>query len=344
MPYLKEGGPMKRIAFTIVSTLIIQIVQCQNPCLPNGFGFSSQEEIDSFAINYPDCTEIEGNVWIGSEEPTDISNLNGLSEITAFGGHLTIMTNPYLTSLSGLENLSGINGSLLIALNDSLEDISALSNLNEIGGSFDFHGNNQMVNLEGLNSLGSIGSNVWVSGNKRLASFSGLGGLNSIGGYLWIGYNDSLTSLEGLENIDPLSIESISIAGNTFLSLCHVESICNYIANPVGSIEIVGNASGCDSIEEVEECCLVGIDDPIEQIQCIVYPNPLNQGIVTIDFSIVYNHFTLKCFNIFGQMVHQQEVNESEVKINISNWKPGIYLLKIIHSEADLSMAKLIVQ
>jgi hypothetical protein len=335
---------MRRIAFTIVSTLIIQIAQCQNPCLPYGIGFSSQEEIDSFTINYPDCTEIEGNVWIGSEEPTDISNLNGLSEITAFGGSLTIMTNPYLTSLSGLENLSAINGSLLIALNDSLKDISALSNLTEVGGSFDFHGNNQMIKLEGLNSLGSIGSNVWVSGNKRLASFSGLSGLNSIGGYLWIGFNDSLTSLEGLQNIDPQSIESLSIAGNPFLSFCHVESICNYIANPVGSIEIVGNASGCDSIEEVEESCMVGIESQIEASCLTVYPNPSNQDFITVIIGKIYDNLSLHCVNFLGQEVYKQVVFGKGIKIDISSWQPGIYLLIIEHDQKLVGRTKIIIQ
>jgi len=33
-------------------------------CLPEGITFTTQAQIDSFQINYPGCTKIEGNVNI----------------------------------------------------------------------------------------------------------------------------------------------------------------------------------------------------------------------------------------------------------------------------------------
>jgi len=55
------------------------------PCLPSGITFSTQEQIDNFQTNYPNCTEIEGDVII---EGNDITNLDGLSVLTAIGGFL----------------------------------------------------------------------------------------------------------------------------------------------------------------------------------------------------------------------------------------------------------------
>jgi hypothetical protein len=49
-------------------------------CLPEGITFSSQEQIDNFQTNYPDCIEIEGGVLI---EGNDITNLEGLSLLEA---------------------------------------------------------------------------------------------------------------------------------------------------------------------------------------------------------------------------------------------------------------------
>ena len=36
-----------------------------NYCLPEGITFTTQEQIDNFQTNYPGCTEIEGDVYIG---------------------------------------------------------------------------------------------------------------------------------------------------------------------------------------------------------------------------------------------------------------------------------------
>jgi hypothetical protein len=54
-------------------------------CLPEGITFSTQDQIDNFQVNYPGCTEIEGFVII---QGNDISNLDGLSVLTAVGGFL----------------------------------------------------------------------------------------------------------------------------------------------------------------------------------------------------------------------------------------------------------------
>ncbi len=35
-------------------------------CLPDGITFETQAQIDSFQVNYPGCTEVEGNV-VGNE-------------------------------------------------------------------------------------------------------------------------------------------------------------------------------------------------------------------------------------------------------------------------------------
>lgn len=57
--------------------LVISFI-CYSQCPPLDFvTFNSQAEIDAFATNYPNCTELEGI----SVEGSDISNLNGLSKI-----------------------------------------------------------------------------------------------------------------------------------------------------------------------------------------------------------------------------------------------------------------------
>ena len=56
-------------------------------CLPEGITFNSQAQIDSFQINYPNCTAIQGTVKISG---VDITNLNGLSVLSSFWEGLKI--------------------------------------------------------------------------------------------------------------------------------------------------------------------------------------------------------------------------------------------------------------
>ena len=77
---------MKNLLLLFVATLFISITAIsQSPCLPEGIIFTTQEQIDSFQINYPGCLEIEGNVLI---EGNDISNLDALYILSGIGGYL----------------------------------------------------------------------------------------------------------------------------------------------------------------------------------------------------------------------------------------------------------------
>lgn len=79
---------MKKQALFILITINISLFTIHGfsqSCLPEGITFNTQEQIDSFQVNYPGCTEIEGGVLI---EGTDIENLDGLEVITSIGGYL----------------------------------------------------------------------------------------------------------------------------------------------------------------------------------------------------------------------------------------------------------------
>lgn len=226
------------------------------PCLPYGtYYFSNQTEIDNFQSNYPDCNDIEGDVIINGLYADEITNLNGLSQITSISGKLDIEENFSITSLEGLENLKTIGGDLIIYHNTSLSSIVGLENLEEIGGSFTFRENHSQVDFMGLGNLESIGENFLVWINDSLINFSGLENLRSVGGQLKISHNSSLTSLNGLDNIEPLSIFDLEITNNPNLSSCESSGICNYLANPSGKILIYENAVGCNNPGEIASLC-----------------------------------------------------------------------------------------
>jgi hypothetical protein len=117
-------------------------------CLPGGITFTTQEQIDNFQINYPGCTEIEGDVYIGDwMSGSSITNLNGLSVLTSVGGGLYIGNNPSLTNLLGLDNLNTIGGVLWIYWNNAITSLMGLDNLNSIGGTLGIDDNDALTNM-----------------------------------------------------------------------------------------------------------------------------------------------------------------------------------------------------
>jgi hypothetical protein len=309
---------MKKLILFILGVALCHSLAFSQGCLPEGISFHTQAQIDSFQINYPGCSLIEGNVsiWGGSGYPSDINNLNGLNTISSIDSNLTIwgceslinliglenltsvggdlilngnytMTsfaglesltsiggdfwigfcygcggspelyagNPVLTNITDLENLSTIGGDLQIVDNSSLPNLMGLENLNSVAGSLYIFLNDSLTDLSGLQSLSSISGELIISDNNALTSLMGLEDLTSIEGDLRISYNNVLTSLSGITNIDPANIENLIINYNISLSNCEAQSICDYLANPNGTVDIYNNAEACNNPSQIASGC-----------------------------------------------------------------------------------------
>lgn len=356
------------------------ISQC--PCLPEGITFTTQAQIDNFQVNYPGCTEIEGNVRIGYiDNQTDITNFNGLSVVNSIGGYLRIMGNPNLVNMFGLNNLSSIvgnfetsnnetlknfegldnltiiEGNLEIGIhsdvgtgaigNSSLLDMSGLNNIISVGGSLLILANDSLLNLTGLENLTSIGMNLEIGyydffvnhyyGNPVLTDLTALQSLSSIGGSLLISCCENLTNIEGLENIDPNSIYDLKIQHNDLLSECDVQSICDYLAAPNGTIEIHDNASGCNSQQEVEEACMTFIEKVILNSCFTISPNPIESS-AFISFHIQQpSPVAIKISDMSGREIiyHSYNLHKGEqiIPFDTSALNPGIYFCTIKTNE-----------
>ncbi len=272
---------MRKLSIIVLVLVCFQITVSSQSCLPEGIRFETQAQIDSFQINYPNCTEIEGGVEI---EGYDIANLNGLSVLRTIGGTLRIGYTA-LTNLRGLESLTNIGGSLNIGgwsmnampfqpvecqSNPNLSDLSALSNLTSIGGSLSIYCNDSLSSLAGLDNLSTIGETLNIgyavdkdfvfgtAGNSSLTSLTGLGGLTYIGGKVSIQGNISLESFTGL-NSGLLIDGNMIIRYNNSLSNCESQSICSYLENPKGRVEIHSNALGCNSPKEIANACGISL-------------------------------------------------------------------------------------
>ena len=356
---------MKKIYFLLFILFAGHIVNAQSnqpcvPCLPYGITFETQNQIDSFQINYPGCTDIVGHLTIHG---SDITNIIGLDVLTSVGGiwiqdsvliNLTGLDNlksigndglaiyecKILTSLSALGNLNFIGGYLVIVGNDALKSLTGLENLVSIGESIDICANNSLTSLTGLSNVTSIESYLYISNNNALTSLTGLENLTSIGFYLGIYNNHALKSLTGLDSIDGGTISDLFIIQNDSLSTCDVKSICDYLASPNGPIDIRDNAVGCNNAEEVKDSCgITYIESVTLESPLTIYPNPTS---TTITIETQAKGF-LSINNTSGQQLLQQIITAPTTTIDVSGLNSGVYVVKAF-GEKEVQVGKFIKQ
>lgn len=206
-------------------------------CLPQGIQFYVQQQIDSFPLNYPNCTEIEGDVTIYG---SGINSLAPLQQITRIDGKLRIHENDILQNLNGLHNLTSVGESLVISNNYSITNLSGLESLEEVAGLLSISNNLSLINLEGLSSITelhivNIFSNpalqnlsglfnlkttgdFYISGNN-ITSFLGLDSLKFVWGDLNINNNTEILDFSGLEGLEKIGGSLMVVANNKMVTL-----------------------------------------------------------------------------------------------------------------------------
>ena len=182
-----------------------------------------------------------------------LRDLSGFRNITTLR-NLDIARNNHLGTLVGLQGLASVSNNVNITENKNLVDLRGLEGISTIGGNLSIRLNDQLTSLSGLGGLSHLGGTLRIYANNRLGNILDLSALKTVEGRVQVEFNTTLTSLSGLDNIDAALVEHLSIVGNIQLSICHVRSICEYLA--LGKpAQIEGNASGCLNTPEVNQKC-----------------------------------------------------------------------------------------
>lgn len=226
-------------------------------CLSELNNFMTQESIDSFPLKNPECTIIEGNVWINGG--STIQNLDGLNSVTKIIGDLRISGNFGLENLGGLENLDTIGGELNIE-RTFLKNVSGLQNLIHIGGLLRIEENFELTNLSNLENLITIDGGIICTKNHQLINLEGLNNLISVKNGLAITNNSSLLNLDGLENL-------ISVSSGIFIdnneALKNIKAL-NNLNEFDGPIFLIGNSS-LESLQGINNINSLNISNLIIQ-------------------------------------------------------------------------------
>lgn len=216
--YLSAGGTATISGNSVGCSSVAEVQTfCEgfDDCPEGDVTLSSQADVNLFTLQYPDCTTILGNLYIGSE--TDVTNI---------------------TNISGLQNILNVVGKVTIR-NTSLQNLSGLNTLEQIGGGLTISDNAALISLEALTNLTSIsGSELAVVNNDALASLSGLDNIDPA--------TISNLVLESSQNLTTCNIESICFYIST------IGSTYSILGNATGCSSFEEVLEACESI--LPEC------------------------------------------------------------------------------------------
>lgn len=224
---------MKKSIFFVM--LLASILSLHAQSCPANLNLTSQSAIDNFIIDYPNCHAISGDLFIGG---SNITNLNGLSNLHYVEGMVYIANSPQLQSLSGLDALIDVGENLIITNNNTLINLSGLGSLQSVGG-LRVNNNNNLVQLTGMAQLSSVANNLEVYNNNLLTNLNGLNHVSTIGQDLYIFSNNALSSTIGLDNLQVVE-HDIDIHSNNQLLNLEGFAALNKVR---GSIKIFDNST-----------------------------------------------------------------------------------------------------
>jgi len=254
----------KFIAISILS-LITTIISAQD-CNTGPITFATQADIDAFATNYPSCTLIDDPICIGDctppYTPSNITNLNGLSQLTTLWSSVDIANNPNLTNLNGLHNVTE-SGPLHIDNNDGLIDLTGLNSVTSVS---QLNVNNcaAITSLSGLTSLTNLGSGLQVLSNPSLTSLDGLE--NVTNGSLNLNSCNQLSDISALSNLatcGQLNIFNCALLTDVS-DLSNLTNVYSLTLSSSGLLDLTGlhNLSTIDTKLEIHNCdALNNLDD-----------------------------------------------------------------------------------
>ncbi len=243
-------------------------------CIPAGMTdtLKSQAEVDSFHINYPGCTVVDGNLRISGNDITNLDSLiflHKVNELSIIGTNLQ-----YLNGLNNLDTISNLvfietpikslsslsnfkyTENITIYQNSDLENLVGLEGIQKIvnngsgnSGWLYISNNQRLVNLKGLNNLKEC-YYISILGNSNLINFDGLQQLITAD-YLQVYDNYSLLNFYGLDNIKTINKEFIVEANRSLVSLNGLNSleICNDVF--IHSNYLLVNLNGLQSLHSV---------------------------------------------------------------------------------------------
>lgn len=217
---------MKNLYFFLSLVLFSKLAFAQ--CPTTEIQFTTQQQINNFAINYPLCTDASNfNLYISGNDITNVDGFINLTKIKEIG----IFTAPNLANLEGLANITTAGG-------------IQISGPNLLSGS-----------LEDLEDLQTAGYLVVMGSNWTTLTIPQ--NLEKIENFVVLGFNSLLTNISSLSSLPAVS-GRVDIYQNPLLSDCLSEIVCKGVEIIPGKFPestVNDNAPGCNTNAEILANC-----------------------------------------------------------------------------------------
>ncbi|MEM1321209.1 MAG: T9SS type A sorting domain-containing protein [Bacteroidota bacterium] len=239
-------------------------------CLPDGIILSSQSEVDSFRILYPDCSVIEGELLIQPQNQSSIDHLDSLYSIKIVKGDLLI-SRTRISDLDGLHNLEAVEGDLQISNNSFLNDLGALAGITEIGETLLINRNDSLKTINGFQNL-QIANDIFIVFNDALESVIGFNQLRKLGGELSVSA-PIMTQLTAFEQLDSVNgnlridgwnatldgLENLVYVGESFF----IRNLMLRAQNQFAKLEHIGDFMELINLESVDSLSMFNALDSV---------------------------------------------------------------------------------
>jgi hypothetical protein len=259
-------------------------------------------------------------------------NTLGINSVNNVGTRGLVAENNFsLINFDFLNGISEINGILKVVNNQSLESFEGLNNVSTIQGSMEINDNIVLPNMAGLNGLINV-NQFNIASNDVLETLEGLNNLQTINGSFRIRFNPNLENIYALSGVSPDFLSSILLVeDNTSLPNCDIAIICENLFNPDLQIFISNNFTGCNTVSEIEERCILANDDVILAIETIVYPNPVS-NLLHIQTSSSFTVQEVRVYSTLGEVL----LFTSEETIDFTHLLTGIYFVEIVTDRGNV--------
>lgn len=255
--------------FEAVASLSLSVINC--PAITSLTGLGNVTNLSTIYLegtsitNFTALTSLTqlGNIDFVGPNP-NLKNFVGFEVATTLSGGVTVGEGMVMTDFTGLDNVTGM---FYLVIRGKLDSFKGLGSLQSTLGWLDVYDTADIPNFKGLNSLifvdrltcasptltsleglETLGSTLFGVGiiNSQIQNLTGLSGMSGVD--LTLLNNALLTDLTAIENTP---ITGLRIEGSPLLADCAVESICIYLSNPTNPVTLAGNATGCNTRDQI---------------------------------------------------------------------------------------------
>jgi len=195
---------MKNVFVNIIVLLLkfnLLIAQC-----PEGdvLIVKCQEDLSNFALNYPNCTELNNisiEIPLNEDCENRLINFRGLENIRTINGDINLTFGGYLQSFEGLNNVEEIKGIIYSFIPGAqlLKNFIGLEKLKKFGG-IDCHYCGGFTSFKGLINLEEITGSLYFDPFSRIIDVAALPNLKRIN--LSLAIPDAAFDKESFKNLE----------------------------------------------------------------------------------------------------------------------------------------------